>query len=241
MHNIIGKYPLWRPSHKIEINRHDIKAHDSMSKAPYAMEDDNNIIVVMTADQIMMMEKRRMPSDETDDGGTTSTTVDDLTPSTTASHSPFLPPSNTPMSSPPPKMLGGGGGEGGECTIRYEGRRHLLDRLGSVPSSYFLHGNDDDEEEASSCSSSSSFRKWRIPASKKSQRTRNPIRAIVDPIMAAEQSRMRGDGGGNADGGTTVEKDQISLAVSPRCCISCVFASVFIPRHPVGCADENTQ
>ena len=50
-----------------------------------------------------------------------------------------------------------------------------------------------------------------------------------------------GGWGGNADGGTTVEKDQISLAVSPRCCISCVFASVFIPRHPVGCADENTQ
>jgi hypothetical protein len=46
-------------------------------------------------------------------------------------------------------------------------------------------------------------------------RTRNPIRAIVDPIMAAEMAR-----GGDDDEypTTTARKDQISLAVSG--CIS---------------------
>ena len=46
---------------------------------------------------------------------------------------------------------------------------------------------------------------WVAPASKKSLRTHNPIRAIVDPIMASsiKSGVERGDG-----------KDQISLAVS---------------------------
>ena len=46
---------------------------------------------------------------------------------------------------------------------------------------------------------------WVAPPSKKSLRTHNPIRAIVDPIMASsiKCGKERGDG-----------KDQISLAVS---------------------------
>ena len=46
---------------------------------------------------------------------------------------------------------------------------------------------------------------WTVPASSKSRRTHNPIRAVVDPIVASsvKSGRERGDG-----------KDQISLAVS---------------------------
>ena len=57
---------------------------------------------------------------------------------------------------------------------------------------------------------------WNIPASKKSLRTRNPIRAIVDPIMAAAASSAAkvasSDTSDNNDLGGG--KDQISLAVS---------------------------
>ena len=57
---------------------------------------------------------------------------------------------------------------------------------------------------------------WNIPASKKSLRTRNPIRAIVDPIMAAAASSAAkvassGTSDNNDHGGG---EDQISLAVS---------------------------
>ncbi len=45
---------------------------------------------------------------------------------------------------------------------------------------------------------------WLVPASKKSLRTHNPIRTIVDPIMTSSNK----DGKGRGDG-----KDQISLAV----------------------------
>ncbi len=58
---------------------------------------------------------------------------------------------------------------------------------------------------------------WNIPASKKSLRTRNPIRAIVDPIMAAAAASSAAkvassDTSDNNDLGGG--KDQISLAVS---------------------------
>ena len=50
---------------------------------------------------------------------------------------------------------------------------------------------------------------WNCPASKKSLRTKNPIRAIVDPIVSQVQSGAeRGDG-----------KDTISLAVRLYICI----------------------
>lgn len=44
---------------------------------------------------------------------------------------------------------------------------------------------------------------WTCPASEKSLRTTNPIRAIVDPIVASTLGQERDDG-----------KDHISLAVS---------------------------
>jgi len=51
---------------------------------------------------------------------------------------------------------------------------------------------------------------WKCPASAKSLRTVNPIRAIVDPIVANMRSGdERGDG-----------KDLISLAVSEETCLN---------------------
>jgi len=50
---------------------------------------------------------------------------------------------------------------------------------------------------------------WPIcPASMKSQRTRNPIREIVDPIVANSRDSQRAD-----------DKEQISLAVSTHACL----------------------
>jgi hypothetical protein len=59
---------------------------------------------------------------------------------------------------------------------------------------------------------------WVAPASQKSLRTHNPIRAIVDPIVAnsVKCGKERGDG-----------KDQISLAVS-------FFHSIFEPTSTKG-------
>ena len=61
---------------------------------------------------------------------------------------------------------------------------------------YSLHSHSSSERFSSS---------WVAPASMKSLRTHNPIRAIVDPIMSSslKSGKERGDG-----------KDQISLAVS---------------------------
>jgi hypothetical protein len=173
----------------------------------------------------------RWPDDLNDDDDRSSSTTasirdDALTPSTSASTSPSLPPDSPPSASPPPAMLGGG------C-IRYE-RRRLLGRLASVPASYSFQCEDDDDaddDDDETSSWSSSHKCWKIPASRKSHRTRNPIRAIVDPIMAAEQARMRRDArdGNDCDNdndATTAGKDQISLAVSfcrsDLCPLSCV-------------------
>lgn len=48
---------------------------------------------------------------------------------------------------------------------------------------------------------------WTCPASEKSLRTTNPIRAIVDPIVASLNGEERNDG-----------KKHISLAVCLLCC-----------------------
>lgn len=48
---------------------------------------------------------------------------------------------------------------------------------------------------------------WKCPASEKSLRTTNPIRAIVDPIVASLAGEKERDDG----------KDHISLAVSIYC------------------------
>jgi len=56
---------------------------------------------------------------------------------------------------------------------------------------------------------------WKVPASKKSLRTRNPIRAIVDPIMAAAaSSATKEELSSSADSCKDDVKEQISLAVS---------------------------
>lgn len=59
---------------------------------------------------------------------------------------------------------------------------------------------------------------WEVPASKKSLRTRNPIRAIVDPIMAAaassSASATKEELSSSADTCKDDVKEQISLAVS---------------------------
>jgi len=56
---------------------------------------------------------------------------------------------------------------------------------------------------------------WRVPASRKSLRTRNPIRAIVDPIMAAAAAAATKEApSASSDNNGSSAKDQISLAVS---------------------------
>lgn len=66
--------------------------------------------------------------------------------------------------------------------------------------------NDEGKEEKNDTSTASTALVWSVkPASQKSLRTQNPIRAIVDPIVKNIQSgAQRGDG-----------KDHISLAVRP--------------------------
>ena len=67
-----------------------------------------------------------------------------------------------------------------------------------------IHDYDDDDNN-NGTNEEKRHSSWVAPASKKSLRTHNPIRAIVDPIMASsiKSGVERGDG-----------KDQISLAVS---------------------------
>ena len=136
-----------------------------------------------------------------------------VTPSTSASSSPSLPSSTPPPAPPPPVAMSAIDARGG---IRFGG----MGRLASVPASSFgrdeVDGEDDegDAPSSSSTSSSSSGGGWRIPASRKSMRTRNPIRAIVDPIMAAEMARSSDDGESTT---AAPRKDQISLAVSGSC------------------------
>ena len=56
---------------------------------------------------------------------------------------------------------------------------------------------------------------WRVPASQKSLRTRNPIRAIVDPIMAAAAAATMTEApSASSNNNGSSAKDQISLAVS---------------------------
>jgi hypothetical protein len=98
-----------------------------------------------------------------------------------------------------------------------------------VPSGFALQLNDaiatadlEQQEDTSNGNivvSSSSIRNDVViasPASQKSLRTHNPIRAIVDPIMAhsVKCGKERGDG-----------KDQISLAVSSQHEIACLLSS----------------
>lgn len=99
-----------------------------------------------------------------------------------------------------------------------------------VPSGFALQLNDaistadlEQQEDISNGNivvSSSSIRNDAViasPASQKSLRTHNPIRAIVDPIMAhsIQCGKERGDG-----------KDQISLAVSSQHEFACLLSSM---------------
>ena len=80
----------------------------------------------------------------------------------------------------------------------------------SVDASISMDGTTDGRPGNDSHSSSTlSTPSWpTLPASLKSQRTRNPIRAIVDPIVASAGKTNRDDG-----------KDLISLAVSADCIV----------------------
>ena len=81
-------------------------------------------------------------------------------------------------------------------------------------------GRSSNDNHSSSISSTSSWPT--LPASVKSQRTRNPIRAIVDPIVAAAGQANRDDG-----------KDLISLAVSFEysCTHAYYMAVIFLHAH----------
>ncbi len=117
------------------------------------------------------------------------------TPATSTSSSPRLQPSTTPR-------------------IQFSGfALQLNDAITTVE----LEESSNDGIAASPLSSRSAV--IASPASQKSLRTHNPIRAIVDPIMAhsVKCGKERGDG-----------KDQISLAVSSKHEIACfLFWHVF--------------
>ena len=91
-----------------------------------------------------------------------------------------------------------------ECDQEYDGNSGTVEdkiddtSLSTSPSSIML-------EQFNHTESITDFTSWVCPASEKSLRTNNPIRAIVDPIVASSVKcgKKRGDG-----------KDQISLAVS---------------------------
>lgn len=83
----------------------------------------------------------------------------------------------------------------------------------------------EDSYDAHIAEASSSNRKSDViasPPSQKSLRTHNPIRAIVDPIMAHSMKcgKERGDG-----------KDQISLAVSSESSMNCLSPQCKITHH----------
>ena len=198
------------------------------ARALYTMEDI--LIDIMDYRPSTKKEKSKSKSDDDDDDDddvdddVTALTGAPVTPSTSASSSPSLPSSTPPPTPPPPIARAAAIARRG--SIR-SGR--MMGRLASsVPAE-----EEDDEEGGASPSTSSSSSGWRIPASRKSMRTRNPIRAIVDPIMAAEMAR-----GGDDDEypTTTARKDQISLAVSgcisPYQSLSTYIASVGRCHHP---------
>ena len=194
------------------------------ARALYTMED----ILIDIMDYRPSPKKEKSKSDDDDDDDdVTALNGAPVTPSTSASSSPSLPSSTPPPTPPPPVAMAAAIARRG--SIRFGGMmgRRLAS---SVPAE-----EEDDEEEGASplTSPSSSSSGWRIPASRKSMRTRNPIRAIVDPIMAAEMAR-----GGDDDEypTTTARKDQISLAVSgcisPYQSLSTYIASVGRCHHP---------
>ena len=81
--------------------------------------------------------------------------------------------------------------------------------LSSHDGLYFGSPNTSSSTTASTNGSDGNNEQWPIcPASMKSQRTRNPIREIVDPIVANSRNSQRDD-----------DKEQISLAVSTHACL----------------------
>ena len=137
--------------------------------------EGNNGVVIMSSTPLI---DRRLKKDNSNDRTASST------PATSTSSSPHLQPSTTPH-------------------IHFSGfALQLNDTITTVE---LEDSSNDDNIAASSSSSSCNSVVIASPASQKSLRTHNPIRAIVDPIMAhsVKCGKVRGDG-----------KDQISLAVS---------------------------
>ena len=159
-------------------------------------------------------EKSKSVDDDDDNDDVTALTGAPVTPSTSASSSPSLP-SSTPPPTPPPPIAMAAIARG----IRFGGSSFGRDEVDDDE-------EEDDEEGGASPSTPPSSSGWRIPASRKSMRTRNPIRAIVDPIMAAEMARGGDDGEYST---TTARKDQISLAVS-----GCISPSLSLSLASVG-------
>ncbi len=144
-----------------------------------------------------LIDKKRLKNDSSDDRTASST------PATSTSSSPRLQPSTNPG-------------------IQFSGfALQLNDAITTVE----LEESSNDNIAASSLSRCNGV--IASPASQKSLRTHNPIRAIVDPIMAhsVKCGKERGDG-----------KDQISLAVSNKheitysllTCMSCVFSLICV-------------
>ena len=146
---------------------------------------------------------------------TITTTTTSATPATSTSSSPSL-----PSSTPPPDDVHFFFGH-----LNDDENYIIDDVIGTTPTSI----NSSAIQSSSSCCQVDDEQAtikslWRVPASKKSLRTRNPIRAIIDPIMAAastassvknckgegEIANQQDDDDDDDDGG----KDQISLAVS---------------------------
>ena len=138
---------------------------------------------------------------------------DCVTPLTSASTSPSLGPS---ISTKPSSSSLGDYSPGCLRSLHEEGDlgsdpgRHLLEDEASTTTTTTTDTVDDGQEAGdvvATMISPGGGGGWRtMPASRKARRTRNPIRAIMDPIMAD----ARTTGGGRRHDG----KGQISLAVS---------------------------
>jgi tyrosine aminotransferase len=132
---------------------------------------------IVTMSSLVGKHLQKIKSDEGTDSSTT--------PATSTSSSPYL----HPLASPPSNVPSG-------FTLQ------LNDAI--ISTAPHLEQHEDSSDKIAALSSRVVIA---APASQKSQRTHNPIRAIVDPIMAlsVKCGKERGDG-----------KDQISLAVSSQ-------------------------
>ncbi len=181
----------FRSSQKIKIRKCDDEVHNSLHLQ----------LVELLGGSRSTLDHKVMAMPFTKD---TSEVDSIMAPATSATSSPSLPPST-----PPPD------------DVRFDFERlnsnidddydhcHMPAATTSTAITVSTHSSNTTNNDESSTN-------WRVPASRKSLRTRNPIRAIVDPIMAAAAAAAATNEASSAssDNNGSGAKDQISLAVS---------------------------